>query len=223
MVGTPVAARVPRWAAVAALLLAACGQGGQDSPGAAAPGTEPPPVASTSLPAPTPGDGMDPDETDGPLGGPRGRAHRSRRPAAPTVPAPEVTRARRRAGRALPSDPAGADLVLVAGPEGAQQPPVTLVCDWAAGTASGTHPQAEQACADLRAALASGDPFAPVAPDAMCTQQYGGDAVVQVSGAVLAADGAPVDVAATFTLTDGCQIARFDATGAVLAPFRGTV
>lgn len=121
-----------------------------------------------------------------------------------------------------PADPAGADLVLVVGPPGAEQPPVTLTCDWAGGAASGTHPQAAQACADLLAALGAGDPFAPVSPDAMCTQQYGGEAVVQVTGAVLAADGAPVDVAATFTLTDGCQISRFDAVGAVLAPFRGT-
>ena len=123
----------------------------------------------------------------------------------------------------LPVDPAGADLVLVTGPPGAQQPPVTLTCDWAGGTASGTHPQAERACADLRAAVRAGNPFAPVSPDAMCTQQYGGDAVFEVTGAVLAADGAPVDVAATFTLTDGCQIGRFDAMGAVLGPYRGTV
>jgi len=126
-------------------------------------------------------------------------------------------------GPALPVDAAGVDLVLVAGPPGAQQPPVTLACDWAGGTSTGTHPQAAQACADLLAALQAGNPFAPVAPDAMCTQQYGGDAVVEVSGAVLGADGSPVDVAATYTLTDGCQIGRFEAMGAVLAPFRGTV
>lgn len=126
-------------------------------------------------------------------------------------------------GAALPADPAGADLTLVAGPPGAQQPPVTLVCDWRAGASSGTHPQAGQACADLLAAVTAGDPFAPVAPDAMCTQQHGGDAVVEVTGAVLAADGAPVDVAAVYTLTDGCQIGRFTAMGAVLAPFRGSV
>ena len=123
----------------------------------------------------------------------------------------------------LPADPSGADLVLVAGPPGAPQPPVTLTCDWAGGTSSGTHPQAEQACADLLTAIRAGGAFAPVAPDAMCTQQYGGDAVVEVTGAVLAADGAPVDVAATFTLTDGCQIDRFAAMGAVLAPYRGSV
>jgi len=126
-------------------------------------------------------------------------------------------------GADLPADPAGADLVLTAGPPGAQQPPVTLACDWAAGTASGTHPQAAQACADLLAAVQAGNPFAPVAPDAMCTQQFGGDAVVEVSGTVLGPDGAPVDVAATYTLTDGCQIGRFEAMGAVLAPYRGGV
>lgn len=124
---------------------------------------------------------------------------------------------------AMPSDPAGAELVLVAGPEGAEQPPVVLSCDFAGGTFSGDHPLAEQACADLRAALQAGNPFAPVPPDVMCTQQYGGDAVVRVTGAVLAADGAPVDVDATFTLTDGCEISRFEALGAVLSPYGGTV
>ena len=124
---------------------------------------------------------------------------------------------------AMPGDPSGADLVLVVGAAGAEQPPVVLSCDFAIGTSSGDHPQAEQACTDLLAALQAGDPFVPVSPDAMCTQQYGGDAVVRITGAVLAADGAPVDVDATFTLTDGCQISRFEATGAVLAPFRGTV
>ena len=117
------------------------------------------------------------DPADAPTGAPPGAAPpltvRTRSDPPPGRPA------------ALPVDPAGADLVLVAGPPGAQQPPVTLVCDWAAGTPSGTHPQAAQACADLLAALTAGDPFAPVAPDAMCTQQYGGDAVVAVSGAVL--------------------------------------
>ena len=57
----------------------------------------------------------------------------------------------------------------------------------------------------------------------MCTQQYGGDAVVEVTGAVLAADGGPVDVSARFTLTDGCEIDRWDRLGAVLAPYRGSV
>lgn len=193
---------------VVAALLSACGQG-STGPGAAGPG-----VVSTTLPPPTTGDGMDEttaaDPSTPPSGAPTGDL--------PLLPLPSGV-----PGPALPSDPAGADLVLVAGPPGAQQPPVTLVCDWAGGTISGTHPQALQACADLRAALQAGDPFAPVAPDAMCTQQYGGDAVVEVSGAVLGADGSPVDVAATFTLTDGCQISRFQAMGAVLAPFRGTV
>ena len=123
----------------------------------------------------------------------------------------------------LPPDPVGADLVLVVGAPGAQQPPVTLVCDWAGGTSGGTHPNAGPACADLLTAIAAGDPFAPVPPDVMCTQQYGGDAVVEVTGAVRGGDGTGVDVSATFTLTDGCQIDRFGAVGAVLAPYRGAV
>lgn len=124
---------------------------------------------------------------------------------------------------ALPADPAGAELVLVPGTPEAQQPPVTLTCDWSGGTSGGTHPEPAQACADLLAAVQTGNPFAPVPPDAMCTMQYGGDAVVEVTGAVLGADGTPVDVAATFTLVDGCEISRFEAMGAVLAPFRGDV
>ena len=125
--------------------------------------------------------------------------------------------------RSLPPDPVGADLVLVVGPPGAQQPPVTLVCDWAGGTSGGTHPHAGPACADLLTAVGAGDPFAPVPPDVMCTQQYGGDAVVQVTGAVRGGDGSSLDVSATFSLTDGCQIDRFGAMGAVLAPYRGAV
>ncbi len=179
------------------LLLAACGQGTSGVGGS----EDAAPAPDASSPA-----GLPDGASTAPSGAPS------------TVPSGPAA-----GGTTLPADPAGADLVLVAGPPGAQQPPVTLACDWAGGTTGGSHPQAAQACADLLAALSAGDPFAPVAPDAMCTQQYGGDAVVEVSGTVLAADGAPVDVAGTYTLTDGCQIGRFEAMGAVLAPFRGTV
>lgn len=124
---------------------------------------------------------------------------------------------------ALVTDPAGADLVLVvAGPAG-QQPPVTLGCDWRAGTSTGSHPDAATACRDLLAAVQTGDPFAPVPPDTLCTQVFGGDAVVEVSGVVLDADGTPVDVAGRFSLTDGCEIDRFDRMGAVLRPYGGSV
>lgn len=230
MVMTPVAARTrrpwttPSWlrrvqapAVVPILvllpLLSACGQGG--TPGAA------PDVTATRLPtAPTTGDGMDPstspDPSVLPSTSPTGTPGT---PSATGLPgaSPPATVA------ALPADPASADLVLVPGTTGSRQPPVTLTCDWSGGTTGGTHPQPAQACADLLAAVQAGNPFAPVPPDAMCTMQYGGDAVVEVTGAVLAADGSPVDVAATFTLVDGCEISRFEAMGAVLAPFRGDV
>lgn len=179
---------------------AGCGQGVTDAGG---------PAGSTDAGT------VDPAPTDAPSTEPAPSAPEDTLTPTPDGPASSLP--------ALPSDPAGAELVLVVGPEGAEQPPVVLACDFAAGTATGDHPQAEQACADLQAALQAGDPFAPVSPDAMCTQQYGGDAVVRVTGAVLAADGGPVDVDATFTLTDGCQIGRFEAMGAVLAPYRGSV
>lgn len=200
----------------AALLLAlamgasACGQ--PEEVGAPPEGT-PPTAAATVPPTTDPTtsssgttgsteDDMDPDDetTAGPP------------PAAPPAGAAD-----------LPDDPAGAELVLEVSGTGGRQPPVTLSCDFATGTATGTHPQAQQACTDLRAAVRSGDPFAPVPPDALCTQQFGGEAVVEVSGAVLAADGGPVDVQARFSLTDGCEISRWEAMGAVLAPYRGDV
>lgn len=189
-----------------ALALSACGQG-DEAPGAA-PGSpdEPDGTPTTGTPATqTPSeDGMDPDDQT-PTG-----------PSDPTVGPAD-----------LPADPSGAELVLVVsstGDEaGGEQPPVTLSCDFTTGTATGTHPRAEQACTDLQAAVEAGNPFAPVPPDAMCTQQFGGDAVVDVSGAVLAADGGPVDVQARFSLTDGCEISRWEQMGAVLAPYRGDV
>lgn len=181
-------------------------------------------------------DGMAPqtDETDGPTtDGPTPDGPTPDGPTpegsttGPTAPGSEpdllLPPATPSAGAAeLPVDPRGAELTLVVGgPDGAQ-PPVTLSCDWAAGVATGSHPQPEQACADLRAAVGGANPFTPVAPDAICTQQYGGDATAEVSGAVLDAEGGPVDVAATFSLTDGCQISRWQRLGAVLAPYRGT-
>ncbi|WP_376984158.1 SSI family serine proteinase inhibitor [Aquipuribacter hungaricus] len=204
------------------LLLGGCGQG----TGTAAPGG-PATAAASGDPTTAPGgDGMDSTDGTGSTDGTDSTGP-AQEPDGTTVPTGEVAPlpvpSGLPGGAPLPPDPAGADLTLVVGPPGAQQPPVTLVCDWTAGAASGTHPQAAQACADLRAAVTAGDPFAPVAPDAMCTQQYGGDAVVEVTGAVLAADGAPVDVAAVYTLTDGCETRRFTAMGAVLAPYRGSV
>jgi hypothetical protein len=117
---------------------------------------------------------------------------------------------------------AGAELEVV--PEGGGDP-VTLVCDFSRGvvSGSGTHPLANEACADLQAGLAAGDPFAPVPPDAACTQQFGGEAVVAVRGTLTGTDGATTPVDATFRLSDGCEIARWENLGRVLEPFRGSV
>jgi hypothetical protein len=81
----------------------------------------------------------------------------------------------------------------------------TLTCDPPAGD----HPDPAGACAALEALGA--EAFAPVPPDVMCTQQYGGPMEAQVVGTV---DGEPVE--ARLAYTDGCEIARWDALAAVV-------
>lgn len=73
----------------------------------------------------------------------------------------------------------------------------TLSCD----PPGGTHPDPAAACAAIDAAIA---PFAPVPPDMMCTQQYGGPETATITGTWR---GHPVD--ASYTGTDGCEIARW--------------
>ncbi|MFD8419109.1 SSI family serine proteinase inhibitor [Streptomyces sp. NPDC059466] len=73
--------------------------------------------------------------------------------------------------------------------------------------AGGDHPAPEQACETLDRRTTWGkDPFAPVAPDTVCTMLYGGPATAHVTGTWA---GRPVD--ARFDRSDGCQIARWDA------------
>ena len=84
---------------------------------------------------------------------------------------------------------------------------VTLRCD----PAGGTHPRRARACAAL---LAAGrGVLAPVPPDRMCTQQYGGPERARITGVWR---GKTVD--ARFNRTDGCQIARWNALGVVFTP-----
>jgi hypothetical protein len=78
----------------------------------------------------------------------------------------------------------------------------SLTCD----PAGGTHPDSEAACAALAAAS---DPFAPVPPTVACTEIYGGPQIATLQGTY---EGEPVN--ATFTRSNGCEIARWD----VLAP-----
>ncbi|MEU2248226.1 SSI family serine proteinase inhibitor [Streptomyces sp. NPDC019224] len=82
--------------------------------------------------------------------------------------------------------------------------------------AGGSHPVAAQACERLGQLEAEGaDPFAPVPRDAMCTQQYGGEATARVTGTW---HGHQVD--ATFKRTDGCEIARWNGLRPVLPNLR---
>ena len=76
----------------------------------------------------------------------------------------------------------------------------------------GDHPDPAAACAALEAA--GGAAFAPLAPDAICTELYGGPQTATVTGTV---DGEPVD--ARFSRINGCEISRWDA----LAPLLGSV
>lgn len=73
----------------------------------------------------------------------------------------------------------------------------TLRC----GPVGGTLPRSGTACQKLSTMA---NPFAPVPPDAMCTQQYGGPQEALVQGTYRGRR-----VWTRLTLRDGCQIARF--------------
>ena len=71
-----------------------------------------------------------------------------------------------------------------------------------AGTADGTHPDAEATCAHL---AGLDDPFAPLPDDVACTEQYGGPQSAHVAGIW---GGDPVDL--EVTRVDGCRISQWD-------------
>ena len=81
----------------------------------------------------------------------------------------------------------------------------TLVC---AGTAEGTHPDADAACTHLQG---MDDPFAPLPEDVACTEQFGGPQTAHVAGLW---GGEPVDV--QLSRVDGCRISQWDSLGALL-------
>lgn len=85
---------------------------------------------------------------------------------------------------------------------GAEPTTMTLTCD----PAGGDHPQPEQACEALEAAGA--DVLEPVPADQACTMIYGGPQTATVTGTL---DG--VDVDATFSREDGCEVERWDRLG----------
>ncbi|MFI7005670.1 SSI family serine proteinase inhibitor [Streptomyces sp. NPDC050145] len=78
--------------------------------------------------------------------------------------------------------------------------------------AGGTHPDAAAACARLDEIGNEGqDPFAPAPKDQLCTMQYGGPATAHITGTW---HGRAVD--ASYSLADGCQIARWQQLSPVL-------
>jgi Subtilisin inhibitor-like len=66
----------------------------------------------------------------------------------------------------------------------------------------GTLPNPERACQQL---FALTEPFAPTPDGTVCTEIYGGPAIAEVEGLFR---GETVN--ATFSRTDGCEIARWD-------------
>lgn len=106
-----------------------------------------------------------------------------------------------------PSPSAGTDALTIVVDDGSGgQTTWTLQCD----PPGGDHPDPAAACAALDA---HPDALAPVAPGRMCTQQYGGPMTATVTGRWR---GDPVD--SRFSLTDGCQIARWAALQGLLPP-----
>lgn len=99
--------------------------------------------------------------------------------------------------------------IVVSAGRGEREHTYTLVCD----PPGGDHPDPEAACRLLSELK---DPFAPVPPDAMCTEIYGGPQTATVTGTL---GGDPVD--ARFSRTDGCQIARWDKHAALLVETGG--
>ena len=117
---------------------------------------------------------------------------------------------------ASPAAPSGEGRVLLeitVRPAPEQEPSrhVLECVDGAPGPAT-TLPDAAQACADV-AELGAGFFTAGPDRDRVCTLQYGGPATARVTGTV---DGEAVD--ARFSLTDGCEIARWRAAESLLQP-----
>jgi len=114
----------------------------------------------------------------------------------------------------LQDDEAGTRLTVVVA--GSGNPEADGRYELECGPAGGTHPVAAQACERLEQLEGErADPFAPVSRDAMCTQQYGGEATARVTGTW---HGRHVD--ATFRRTNGCEIARWNGLRPVLPNLR---
>lgn len=99
--------------------------------------------------------------------------------------------------------------VVVSNGPGKGERTYRLVCD----PPGGDHPDPAAACRSLTEMK---EPFAPVPPDTMCTEIYGGPQTATVTGTFR---GEPVD--AEFSRTDGCQIARWDQHAVLLVDAGG--
>lgn len=104
------------------------------------------------------------------------------------------------------SPPATELSVALTADDGGQPQRWTLTCE----PAGGDHPDPEQACRDL---AQEPMPFAPLTPDDVCTQVYGGPQTAVVRGTYR---GEPVSL--ELSRTDGCRTAQWDRLGAVLPP-----
>ncbi|MBP3041942.1 hypothetical protein KKR91_00980 [Arthrobacter jiangjiafuii] len=92
----------------------------------------------------------------------------------------------------------------------------TLECDGAAPAGDSAAPDPAAACAVLAAQGAA--LFAPPSADTMCTQMIQGMQRAHVSGTV---NGEAVD--ADFSLTNGCEISRWEKLTGLLGPAEGTL
>jgi hypothetical protein len=119
-------------------------------------------------------------------------------------------------GRAAPTAPSSApssaapaveDALVVELDRGAggETERYTLACT---DPVSGEVPDPAAACAHLRQ---QADPFAPLAPDVVCTEQFGGPQTARVTGRWAGAD---VDL--QVSRTDGCRISQWDRLGPLL-------
>lgn len=106
--------------------------------------------------------------------------------------------AARNGGSSDEDSAASTDLTITVWPQGEGGPSHewTLSCDPAAGTL----PDAAEACSRLTAEM-----LAPLPPDTICTQIYGGPQTARVQGTF---EGSEVD--AEFGRSNGCEIHRWD-------------
>ncbi len=174
----------------AVLGLAACspgsGGGTPTTSGSTAPSSTPPDASPTTSNS----GGLLPDETES--------------PGTKPLPAPPS---------AVPASPGKGDAelsILITPSPGTTATSYTLVCQGGVPAAESKHPDAAAACAALKANPAMLTRV-PRPKDQACDLQYGGPKTALISGAV---DG--VGVESSYKLTDGCEIAAWNAVKAVL-------